>query len=410
MKALRRVVLSISPLSQFLLPGRRAGQLRRPTLYEITTSSKTLLQFQEPDHSTFGLIRDVPPNMIMIRLSLTTPSLRQVVLYAGPSTSSRKVAEYGGNTIGFGSRSVLGSGWPTDQVKVEGDTVTFSFEMRSGREHNTPDRAIWGFACTVRAQESALFSLLSLFSLSLSLSLSPGEEDMLGMPVLADTALGLSTLTCHALRVLYNGPPTSKEEQLCRELMESKLLQREIVQPGEIEIAVVAAAVKHLKLDIDEKSLKRENSENFVTVSKVLTRLNTTLRKLQSLAELEQRWDHTREEFHVGLGKAGEAFFSSYHLQESTLGELELLCFITGVVYDIESPEDAVRELLELVADKSTEPTDTIKYPNRTRYLGHVTGYQPIRDQYFLIRPDYIASQYTGDSRGPGIQSISFCT
>eukprot|EP00116_Pleurobrachia_bachei_P014115 sb/3474377/ len=24
--------------------------------------------------------------------------------------------------------------------------------------------------------------------------------------------------------------------------------------------------------------------------------------------------------------------------------------------------------------------------PIRTRYLGHVTGYQPIRDQYFLIR------------------------
>ena len=29
--------------------------------------------------------------------------------------------------------------------KVEGDTVTLVFEMRSGREHNTPDRAIWGF-------------------------------------------------------------------------------------------------------------------------------------------------------------------------------------------------------------------------------------------------------------------------
>eukprot|EP00116_Pleurobrachia_bachei_P013163 sb/3473425/ len=26
------------------------------------------------------------------------------------------------------------------------------------------------------------------------------------------------------------------------------------------------------------------------------------------------------------------------------------------------------------------------KQPIRTRYLGHVTGYQPIRDQYFLIR------------------------
>lgn len=42
---------------------------------------------------------------------------------------------------------------PTLQnFKVEGDTVTFSFEMRSGREHNTPDKAMWGFACTVRAQ------------------------------------------------------------------------------------------------------------------------------------------------------------------------------------------------------------------------------------------------------------------
>eukprot|EP00116_Pleurobrachia_bachei_P016619 sb/3476881/ len=31
------------------------------------------------------------------------------------------------------------------------------------------------------------------------------------------------------------------------------------------------------------------------------------------------------------------------------------------------------------------EPTETSKQPIRTRYLGHVTGYQPIRDQYSLI-------------------------
>eukprot|EP00116_Pleurobrachia_bachei_P018959 sb/3479221/ len=28
---------------------------------------------------------------------------------------------------------------------------------------------------------------------------------------------------------------------------------------------------------------------------------------------------------------------------------------------------------------------ETSKQPIRTRYLSHVTGYQPIRDQYFLI-------------------------
>ena len=42
----------------------------------------------------------------------------KVIVYAGDSPSSPKVAEYGGNTHGFGSRSVLGKGWPKDLVKV----------------------------------------------------------------------------------------------------------------------------------------------------------------------------------------------------------------------------------------------------------------------------------------------------
>ena len=35
---------------------------------------------------------------------------------------------------------------------------------------------------------------------------------------------------------------------------------------------------------------------------------------------------------------------------------------------------------------KDQETTEFRKQPIRTRYLGNVTGYQPIRDQYFLIR------------------------
>ena len=42
----------------------------------------------------------------------------KVTVYAGDSPSATKVAEYGGNTHGFGSRSVLGKGWPKDLVKV----------------------------------------------------------------------------------------------------------------------------------------------------------------------------------------------------------------------------------------------------------------------------------------------------
>ena len=44
--------------------------------------------------------------------------------------------------------------WSKLYIQVDGDTVTFSFEMRSGREHNTPDKAMWGFLVTVRAQVS----------------------------------------------------------------------------------------------------------------------------------------------------------------------------------------------------------------------------------------------------------------
>eukprot|EP00116_Pleurobrachia_bachei_P006372 sb/3466634/ len=39
--------------------------------------------------------------------------------------------------------------------------------------------------------------------------------------------------------------------------------------------------------------------------------------------------------------------------------------------------------IYRLLCDVTTEMS---KQPIRTRYLGHVTGYQPIRDQYFLIR------------------------
>jgi len=42
----------------------------------------------------------------------------KVIVYAGDSPKGTKVAEYGGNTHGFGSRSVLRGGWPSQSVKV----------------------------------------------------------------------------------------------------------------------------------------------------------------------------------------------------------------------------------------------------------------------------------------------------
>lgn len=56
-------------------------------------------------------------------------------MYAGPTTNSKKVAEYGGNTFGFGSRSVLGSGWPKDLVKVYLHIQDIE-ELKKGKNRN----------------------------------------------------------------------------------------------------------------------------------------------------------------------------------------------------------------------------------------------------------------------------------
>ena len=91
---------------------------------------------------------------------------------SGPSVNSRKVGEYGGNTLGYGSRSVLGGGWPGDVMKVDGDTLTATFEMRSGREHNTPDRALWGFRLSVRAEEAEAPSCIQPATSDIALTLA----------------------------------------------------------------------------------------------------------------------------------------------------------------------------------------------------------------------------------------------
>eukprot|EP00116_Pleurobrachia_bachei_P003205 sb/3463467/ len=60
----------------------------------------------------------------------------------------------------------------------------------------------------------------------------------------------------------------------------------------------------------------------------------------------------------------------------SILAEKDLSLGPSSLLFELTDPKS-------LRLDMDMEPTDTSKLPVRTRYLGHVTGYQPIRDQYF---------------------------
>uniref|UniRef100_A0A6Q2ZID3 HECT domain-containing protein n=1 Tax=Esox lucius TaxID=8010 RepID=A0A6Q2ZID3_ESOLU len=381
----------------------------------------------------------------------------KLVIYAGPNTNSRKVTEYGGNTLGYGSRSVLGTGWPKDLVKVEGDTVTFSFEMRSGREHNTPDKAMWGFSCTVRAQESS-------------------EDVSGGLPFLADLALGLSVLACSMLRILYNGPEVTREEDACHDLLCSKLLQRcqwqveangaispaltpspsplpltieedreftypadvllpppglmpgtyfdlprirlppgimgrlrevsgrarpqfrpsikEVIRPDVMEEVIVSCVIKHLTLVDALQSLvnfqyREEHGEEYDLLCKIMAetfkKINAMERQLQSVAELEQKWQNEMEEAQQGKLENNAPFFHDYHFFENKMKELELLCSLKEVPLDCSDLENVVLTLREkffqevnsihLKSAVSLAKTKALvkSLMNRTELLLHVT-------------------------------------
>eukprot|EP00116_Pleurobrachia_bachei_P009519 sb/3469781/ len=66
-----------------------------------------------------------------------------------------------------------------------------------------------------------------------------------------------------------------------------------------------------------------------------------------------------------------------------------LVLFCSFHIKDDGAKEDQEHQQLgkgTISNDNIQEPTEISKQPIRTRYLGHVTGYQSIRDQYFLIR------------------------
>ncbi|XP_071497133.1 probable E3 ubiquitin-protein ligase HECTD4 [Diadema antillarum] len=330
----------------------------------------------------------------------------KVVIYAGANTNSRKVAEYGGNMYGYGSRSVLGSGWPKDLVKVEGDTVTFNFEMRSGREHNTPDKALWGFSCTVRAQEST-------------------EDCTSGLPFIADLALGLTVLGSSLLGILYEGPKVTGAEERCHALLSSRLMQRctwhqmihqlpmastpgtqkgsdtslprlklsqetlqrlrtmtgraapflrpsikEVINPDVLEETIVSAAVRHLGLEPVLNSLSSSDSSLpsshfsqqgiFIqTLVDIFCRVHNLERQLQFIGDLEQRWESEVSELRQDANRpSSHAFFNDFHLQEDKKKELETLCFIRGIDTDTVSLEEAVIQLKNQLGEESRRAKD----------------------------------------------------
>ena len=80
-------------------------------------------------------------------------------------------------------------------------------------------------------------------------------------------------------------------------------------------------------------------------------------------------------------------FVSLLLVLETNIGSILLTKMQLNFASNINIPAHIVSQLPASSEQPPWQgPTDTSEKPIRTLYLGHVTGYQLIRDQYFLIR------------------------
>lgn len=275
--------------------------------------------------------------------------------------------------------------------------MTFSFEMKSGREHSTPDRAMWGISCVVRPQESA--------------NTSPT-----GLPFFTDLYLSLASVCCSLIGQLYTGPEVSKEEELCQDLLNNELLQccvwsldegtpdslplheenfplpssshhtplppkvieelrslvgksrptlrpstQELLQPHLLEDLIVSVCLKQhgaesalhlLGREVDTKEMDAWRG----LLELVFAHINGLERRLQLLVELESSWWNDVEDIVSGtLPAPSEAFFFSMLHQEGSLKNLELLCCLKDVTLnynDVLSTARLLQDQMEMDVER----------------------------------------------------------
>ena len=277
--------------------------------------------------------------------------------------------------------------------------MTFTFEMKSGREHSTPDRAMWGFACTVRPQEAT-------------------DESPTGLPFITDLYLSLTSVCCSLIGRLFRGPDPSSAEKTCQQLLKYDLLQkcvwrtvegspeelplrqddfpipkstphtplppvvikqlrdhvgkppptlrpsiRELIQPDLLEEVIVSACLKQYGIQSPLRLLGhsatgggQDVESNKTIIDAIFNRINGLERRLQALAELERNWWHDVEDMaKAEKATSTETFFFALLHHENTVKSFELLCCLKEVEVnhnDLLSTAKQLQDLLELDVEK----------------------------------------------------------
>uniref|UniRef100_W5N9P7 Uncharacterized protein n=2 Tax=Lepisosteus oculatus TaxID=7918 RepID=W5N9P7_LEPOC len=161
-----------------------------------------------------------------------------------------------------------------------------------------------------------------------------------------------------------------------------------------MEEVIVSCVIKHLTLIDALQSLvnfqyREEHGEEYDLLCKIMAetfkKINAMERQLQSVAELEQKWQSEVDEAQQGKLENNAPFFHDYHFFENKMKELELLCSLKEVLFDCSDLENVVLTLREKffqevnsLQQKAVAPLAKTKalvrsLMNRTELLLHVT-------------------------------------
>ena len=251
------------------------------------------------------------------------------------------------------------------------------------------DKSVWGFGMVIGPiyRMTNKHECPSLFS-QLSLSL---------VPVIGSI-----------LAPLYEGSSKAPEESECRNLLESKLLQRciwksasvlepsdfcpiffpwevmkklksltccklpmlrsslkSVICPEMMEEKVLTVVIKHMGLSDTVKNIgiwEQENStESYILselVSEVYMKISSLIRRLQVLANLEMQWSEEVARMRQGEIEVKDVFFQDYLHHESKTKELALLCFLKGVRINQHSQEQKIMQELKDIIEKESRFSD----------------------------------------------------
>eukprot|EP00116_Pleurobrachia_bachei_P005786 sb/3466048/ len=209
---------------------------------------------------------------------------------------------------------------------------------------------------------------------SLSLRLFPSPSDSLSLSLSPSLSLFLSLSHSLSLPLTLNSPSQtiSLSLSLSLTLRNSPSQTISLSLPLTLTIPITTKFINIFSMS-REIGRERGDSERFQRVKLDLHISSRSVPAVEVKQEPTETSKQSIRTLYIGHMTGYQPIKDQYFLIRS-VPESDFLKF-TGI-YNVSIIASKVKQ----------EPTETSKQSIRTLYIGHVTGYQPIKDQYFLIR------------------------